>query len=163
MSQRLTFPSIFAKSPKPQQKNRHHHFAPTDCTKYSSPSPNQTHQNSPQQHQQTSKHPLPPPHHHPAVVTQKVLGQQLNQRRKHQQPRRDGIHRSHEHQPKLGRRAIQLVRRQPNRLAERRRAPVRQRHQPRLQRALGPRDGRDAGAQGHAFKCFCDGRSVSTK
>jgi hypothetical protein len=61
---------------------------------HSSPSPNKAHADGPKQNQKAGGYPLPASQHRPALITQKVLGQQLNQSSKNQQAGRDGVHRA---------------------------------------------------------------------
>ena len=56
----------------------------------------------------------------PAGITQKVLGEKLDQRRKGEQASRDGIHDTHKNETNLGVGAVEGVRSESNSLSERR-------------------------------------------
>ncbi|POR36132.1 Uncharacterized protein TPAR_03671 [Tolypocladium paradoxum] len=105
------------------------------------------------QEDEDARHDAPPPAQvAPALVAEEVLGQQLDERGKRQQARRDGVHDADDDEPDLRVRAVERVRREPDGLADGRGAAVGERHGPRLPAPAVPVDGGDARAQRQALK-----------
>ncbi|TKW52990.1 hypothetical protein CTA1_12511 [Colletotrichum tanaceti] len=117
----------------------------------------ETHTKGAKEDEQTRPDALGAPQDAPALVRQKVLGEQLDEGGEDEQAGREGVHGADEDQAERRVRAVEAVGGEADGLADRGGAAVGEGHHPRLQAALGPGDGGDARAEGEALKGLVEG------